>query len=482
MSLLVADIGTSSVRGAVVRADATVGCEHRHANLPDSPAPGLVEFDAAAMAAAVLETTRAALAEAGPGSVDALGIANQRGSAVVWDRATGEPVAPGIGWQDLRTLGRCLELRGTGFRFAPNMAATKFEAILDAADPDRTRDLCLGTVDSWITWVLSEGTVHVTDLSNAGISGLIAIDGSSWDTDALTALRIAPESLPELVDTTGVVGEARALDGAPVLAARVGDQQASLVGQGCVRPGSAKITFGTGGMLDVCLGPDRPGFATRGDAGTFPIVAWRAAGRDTWGIEAIMLSAGTNVEWLRDDLGLLASAAESHDVAQQCTDSGGVWYVPALLGLGTPQWDYGARGTVLGLTRGSGRAEIVRAVLEGVAHRGADLVEAAEADAGLTIPALRVDGGMTANPTFTQALADAAQKPVEISPVEEATALGAGFLAGLAVGTWAGEDDLASTWEPRARVDPGDALDRDRWREAVRRAEGWLGDLSAIDF
>ncbi|MGZ8764678.1 MAG: FGGY-family carbohydrate kinase, partial [Acidimicrobiia bacterium] len=260
------------------------------------------------------------------------------------------------------------------------------------------------------------------------------------------------------------------------------DQQASLVGQGCVRPGLAKITFGTGGMLDVCLGPDRPAFKTRGKAGTFPIIAWRNAGRDTWGIEAIMLSAGTNVEWLRDDLGVLATSAESHEIAQQCTDTGGVVYVPALLGLGTPQWDYGARGTVLGLSRGTGRAELVRAVLEGIAHRGADLVESAEADAGLLIPTLRVDGGMTANPTFVQALADAAQKPVEISPVEEATTVGAGFLAGLAIGTWTSEDDLAATWMPRERVEPGAPLDRDRWREAIRRSEGWIPDLSGIDF
>jgi glycerol kinase len=249
-----------------------------------------------------------------------------------------------------------------------------------------------------------------------------------------------------------------------------------------VRPGLAKITFGTGAMLDVCLGPARPDFETRGQAGTFPIVAWRRAGRITWGVEAIMLAAGTNVEWLRDDLGVLADAAESHTVAQRCADTGGVVFVPALLGLGTPQWDYGARGTVLGLTRGTGRPELVRAVLEGVAHRGADLTEAAERDAGMVIPTLRVDGGMTANPTFVHALADASQKPVEISPVEEATALGAGFLAGLAVGTWTSEDALAATWSPRARVDPGAPLDRDRWREAVRRAEHWIGDLSAIDF
>ncbi len=474
------DVGTSSVRSAVVRPDATVEHEHKRPLLPDSPAPGLVEFDARVMADAALDTARAALA--GGGAVEAVGIANQRGSAIVWDRVTGEPVGPGIGWQDLRTLGRCLELQASGYRLAPNVAATKFEALLDGADPDRTRDLCCGTVDSWITWVLSEGAVHVTDASNAGISGLLADDYHSWNRELLDILRIPEASLPTLVDTTGIVGDAGALTGAPPLSARAGDQQASLVGQGCVRPGLAKITFGTGGMLDVCLGPDRPEFTTRGKAGTFPIIAWRKAGHDTWGVEAIMLSAGTNVEWLRDDLGVLTSAAESHEVAQQCADTGGVVFVPALLGLGTPQWDYGARGTVLGLTRGTGRAELVRAVLEGIAHRGADLVEAAEADAGLLIPTLRVDGGMTANPTFVQALADATRKPVEISPVEEATTVGAGFLAGLAIGIWTSEDDLAATWAPRARVEPGAPLDRDRWREAIRRAGGWLADLSGIDF
>ena len=191
--------------------------------------------------------------------------------------------------------------------------------------------------------------------------------------------------MPTVVDSCGLIGSATALPGAPPIAALVGDQQASLLGQACVRPGPAKITFGTGAMLDMVVGPDRPTFETRGNGGTFPIITWRVDGTDTWGLEAIMLAAGTNVEWLRDDLGIIASSDESHEVAQQCADSGGVVFVPALLGLGTPQWDFGARGTVLGLTRGSGRPELVRAVLEGVAQSGADLVEAAETDAGRTI-------------------------------------------------------------------------------------------------
>jgi glycerol kinase len=195
-----------------------------------------------------------------------------------------------------------------------------------------------------------------------------------------------------------------------------------------------------------------------------------------------MLTAGSNVEWLRDDLGLIETAAQSHDVAAQCTDTEGVVYVPALLGLGTPVWDYGARSSFFGLTRGSTRAHLVRAVLEGVAHRGTDLVEAAETDTGLSIDHLRVDGGMSDNPTFLAALANASQRPVEVSPVVEATTLGAAFLAGLAVGTWKGMDDIAGTWRPRTVIEPSGKLDRARWLEARTRAEGWVAELSALDF
>ncbi len=195
-----------------------------------------------------------------------------------------------------------------------------------------------------------------------------------------------------------------------------------------------------------------------------------------------MLAAGTNVQWLRDDLELIASAAESHELAQQCVDTGGVVFVPAPLGLGTPTWDFGARGALFGITRGTGRAEVVRAVLEGVAHRGADLVDAAEADTGLTIPVLRIDGGMSENPTFVQALADAAQRPVEVSPVRDATAFGAALMAGVAVGHHASFDDLAHGWSPRVRVEPAGVLDRDQWRDAVARSRNWIPALSGIDF
>jgi glycerol kinase len=432
------------------------------------------------MATSALDLARSVLAQAGP--VVAVGITNQRASTIVWDRATGEPVGPGIGWQDLRTVGTCLVLQADGIHLAPNATATKAGYLLDLADPDRTRDLCVGTVDTWLAWHLSEGAIHAMDATNAGVTGMLAGDASGWQDKVLDALRIPRSTLPAVVDSSGVLGAATALDGAPLIAALIGDQQASLVGQGCVAPGMAKITFGTGGMLDLHLGEQRPAFDRQGDGGCFPIVAWRRNGVTAFGIEAIMLSAGTNVEWLRDDLGLIDTAAASHDVASRCATADGVVYVPALLGLGTPRWDYGARGALFGLTRGSERPQIVRAVLEGVAHRGADLVEAAEADTGLRIPTLRVDGGMSDNPTFLQALADATQRPVEVSPVREATTLGAAFLAGLAVGTWGDWDDIAATWAPRQVVEPGAALDREQWRRAVERAAQWFPELSALSF
>jgi glycerol kinase len=480
VTLLVVDVGTTGVRAAIVRPDATIEHVTYREVLPDSPAPGFVQFDAAAMARAALEVAGEALAAGGP--VEAVGIANQRASTVVWDRATGEPVGPGVGWQDLRTVGMCLALQADGIRVAPNASATKAAFLFDMADPDRTRDLCFGTVDTWVAWALSEGRVHATDLSNAGVTGLMRGDGSGWASNVLEVLRIPEEAMPAIVDSSGIIGEATALPGAPPIAGIAGDQQASLLGQGCTRPGLAKITFGTGGMLDMNLGPKRPAFEARGPGGTFPIVAWRRGGKITWGLEAFMLTAGQAVEWLRDDLGVIERAADSDELAAQCKDTGDVWFVPALLGMGTPAWDFGARGTVLGLTRGTGRPELARAVLEGVAHRGADLVEAAEGDAGTGIGSLRIDGGMSANTTFVQALADATQRPVEVSPVLEATTLGAAFLAGLAVGVWKDEDDVGATWSPRTRVEHVRKLDRDRWREASSRAREWVPELSALDF
>lgn len=481
MSILVVDVGTSGLRAAVVTPAGEVTALHHRPFPPSTPAPGMVEFDAAAMATAVLEVARAALAAGGP--VTAVGITAQRASTVVWHRATGRPLACGIGWQDLRTVFDCITLKAEhDLHLAPNQSATKVAWLLDNHDPAREHDLCLGTVDSWVAWVLSNGTVHATDHSNAAVTGLLRPDATAWSSAVCATLRIPETMLPTLVDTSGVFGEATALPGAPPLAALVGDQQASLVGQSCVRPGQAKITFGTGGMLDMCTDAAAPTSGRRTPEGIFPIVAWSRGGRCTWGIEAIMLSAGSNVEWLVSDLAILANPAESHDVAAGCDSTDGVVYVPALMGLGTPWWDYGARGTLLGLTRGSGRAQIVRAVLEGVAQRGADMIDAAVAGSGHDVPIVRVDGGMSENPTFVQALADATGRPVEVSRHTEATTVGAAYLAGLAVGVWGSFDEVAEAWRPRTVVEPVGRLDRARWAEAVDRSRRWIPDLSALDF
>ncbi len=476
------DAGTSGIRAAVVGSDGAVAAVVHEAVRPVSPMQGFVELDARRLAAVALSVARAALEAGGP--VEGVGIANQRATTIVWDRVSGEPVGPGIGWQDLRTVGMCLALASQGVRVPPNASATKLAALLDMADPGRSRDLCFGTVDTWLAWTLSGGSLHVTDSTNAGVTGLVETDGGPirWSGRLLEALRIPAGVMPTIVDSSGVLGPASALPGAPPIAGIAGDQQASLVGQGCTRPGLAKATFGTGGMLDCCVGPVRPTFETRGPAGTFPVVAWQRGGQVSWGVEAVMLSAGAAVDWLVSDLGIIGSAGESDALAGSCHDTGDVWFVPALFGLGAPVWDFGARGTLLGITQGTGRAEVARAVLEGVAHRGADLVEAAEADSGKRIETLRVDGGMSANGTFVQLLADAIGRPVEVAPVVEATTLGAAYLAGMALGTWADEAEIASRWVPRVVVEPSRRVNRGRWLEARARAERTVPELSALDF
>ena len=488
--VLAVDVGTSGVRAAVVNGAGEVVTSCYRAALPTSPMLNFVEFDPAEQAEAALAVASEALHSSG-GTVAAVGITNQRASTILWDRRTGEPVGPGVGWQDLRTVGMCLALQAQGLHLAPNASATKLAFLLDLADPDRTRsaagELAFGTVDTWLAWTLSGRSVHVTDPGNAAVTGLFAPDGSGWDDAVLAALRIPPEVLPAIVDSAGVVGEARTLPGAPPIGGLAGDQQASLLGQGCVVPGAAKLTLGTGGMLDVCTGETPPVAAARGPNGTIPIVAWRRAGVTTWGAEGIAITAGTAVEWIRDGLGLVADSAASEALAASVTDTGGVVFVPALFGLGTPHWDYGARGGFFGITRGTGRAEMVRAVLEGVAHRGADLLEAAEADTGLAVAELRLDGGMSANGVVVQALADFTGRPVAVSPVTEATTLGAAYLAGLAVGVWADETETAALFHPLRVAQPALAADaraaaRARFAAAVEGCVGWVPELSAINF
>ncbi|MGH9106000.1 MAG: FGGY family carbohydrate kinase [Acidimicrobiales bacterium] len=484
------DIGSSAVRAAVVRPDGTVEARQEAALVTMHPTPGLVELDAAALAQSALSVARACLAQAGP--VDGVGVTNQRGTTVVWEAAGGQPVGPALSWQDLRTAGKCLELQADNLRLAPNESATKVAWLLDTYDPSRQRSLRFGTLDSWVVWHLSRGESHVTDFSNAAVSGLLPTEAVlageaelAWDRSRLERLAIPEASLPTIVPSSQAVAIARALPGHPPVCGIAGDQQASLIGQGCVRPGQAKATFGTGAFLDVNVGGQPPTFASAGksgDHGCLPIIAWARPDAVTWGVEALMISAGTAVSWLVDDVGLLTRPEESAEVAARCDDTGDVFYVPALVGLGTPHWDFGARSVFIGMTAGTGRPELVRAVLRGVAQRGADLLEAAEADSGYAVDRLRVDGGMTANPVFVQELADACQRPVEISAQLEATSLGGGFLAGLAAGVWSTEDEVAALVKPRAVVGPAGVDRRERWKDAVSRSERWIPELSALKF
>jgi glycerol kinase len=480
VSILVIDVGTSSVRATTVDARGRLGERRAISTPPHTPSPGVTEFDPLALSEAVEKVATATLASSPP--VDGVALTTQRASTVLWDRGSGEPVGPGIGWQDLRTVGLCLGLHAQGIRVAPNQSATKLRYLLDAATNLGERDLCFGTIDSWLVWRLSRGASHVTDATNAAVTGLVRDDGSDWDDGVLAALDIPRTMLPRIVDSSGVVAYATALPGAPPIAAVVGDQQASLVGQGCITPGSAKATFGTGAMLDCCVGTTRPSFSPRGEAGTFPIIAWQAGGAATWGVEAIALTAGSCVDWLRDGLGLIDSVAETDALAASVRDGGGVTFVPALGGMGTPVWDFGARGALLGLTSATTRAEVVHAVLEGIAQRGADLVEAVESDAALEIKELHVDGGMSANRTFVQLLADATRRPIACSVVLEATTLGAAFLAGSALGLWSELAEAVATIETPEVIAPRRRLDRERWFAARERALKTVPFLSTLEF
>ena len=477
MKICVIDVGTSSIRSAVTDGHRVI-CFRQQSTPPDMPEPGLVEFDADDMASAIVQTATEAVNEAG--GVDAVAVASQRGSAVVWERKTGRPVAPALGWQDLRTVGECLRWQAEGLWLVPNESATKLVWLLDQHDPGRNRDLCFGTVDSWAVWCLSQGADHVIDPSNAAMSGMLADDGRCWSDALVEQIGVPPRCLPEIVDSTGVVGTAAALPGAPPIAGIIGDQQSSLIGQRCVLEGLAKLTFGTGAFLNVFTGPDRLIAQKRSDRGTFPIVAWQENGETAWGVEAMMIAAGSNMNWLIDDVGLLGDASESSAMADSVADTGGVVYVPALYGLGTPHWDFGARAALFGMTGGTTAAHIVRAVFEGVANRAADLLEAAEADSGYHIERIRADGGMSKNPVFIQILADTLGRTVELCPVPEGTALGAAVLAGRALGQWSSWQEVADSWSPRAVVAPQAAADRQRWHEAVQRASRWYPELSDI--
>ena len=480
---LVIDVGTTSVRSAVVDTEGRVDAVHQRALTIATPNPGEVELDPLEIATLSLVCAQATLAEAGP--ADYVGIANQRATTIMFDAASKQPLGPALGWQDLRTVIDCLMLQPEGVRVAPNQLATKAKWLFEHADKPGG-DIRFATIESWLTFILTEGAHHVSDHSNVGLSGLINLDMTSYDQHALSVLGLREEMLPRVVPTAGPIGPATALPGAPLITALIGDQPASLFGQNCVRPGQTKITFGTGAMLDQVRGSDGPTSMSRYPSGCFPTPTFSTASGIEWGIEGIMLSAGTCIEWLQHDLGLISHPADTETLARSVEGTDGVTFVPALAGLGTPQWDFGARGAFFGLTRGSTKAHLVRAVLDGIVHNAVDLIDAAVTETGYPIESVRVDGGMTANSYLVQALADASGRAIEVSGEREATTRGAGLMA-LVAADVISIDEVSGMWQPSTVLTP--QLDgslrtaaREQWADAVRRAEKTIPGLSGVSF
>lgn len=444
-----------------------------HREVPQHfPRPGWVEHDPEELWESVLAASENALAEArvSAGDLTAIGITNQRETTVVWDRRTGRPVHRAIVWQDRRTAERCRELPPdlirdrTGLLPDPYFSATKLEWILREA----TGDLAFGTVDSWLVWKLTGGAVHATDVSNASRTLLFNLRTLAWDDDLLELFGVPHSVLPAVVDSSGVVGEAD-LHGARIpIAGLAGDQQAALFGQACFRPGQAKATFGTGTFALVHAG-DEPGEAREGVVQT---VAWRLGGHPAaYALEGSVFVTGGAVQWLRDALGLIGDAAETESLAGSLAGNDGVYFVPALSGLGSPHWEPEARGLITGISGGTGRAHLVRAALEAAAYQTRDVLDAM----GLELEVLRADGGGAGNAFLLQFLADVTRIPVEVPEERETTALGAAALAGLATGAWKSLDEVASSWRRAARYEPVlPAEDAERlvaeWRLAVKRA------------
>uniref|UniRef100_A0A832MKV4 Glycerol kinase n=1 Tax=Eiseniibacteriota bacterium TaxID=2212470 RepID=A0A832MKV4_UNCEI len=462
-----------------------------YAELPQHfPRPGWVEHDPEEIWASVARAARAALARVGRAPLAAIGVTNQRETTVLWDRASGRPAGRAIVWQDRRTAARCAALRRagleaevrrrTGLVLDPYFSATKLEWRLrhdrSLAARARRGALAFGTVDSWLLWRLTGGAVHATDPTNASRTLLFDLRRRRWDDGLLEAFGVPRAMLPEVRPSSGVFGVTRGAgfvpDGVPV-AGVAGDQQAALFGQGCVAPGQSKNTYGTGCFLLLHTG-DR---AVRSRAGLLTTVACDARGGPAYALEGSVFVAGAALQWLRDGLGVLRHAAESEALARSVPDAGGVTFVPAFVGLGAPWWRPDVRGAVFGLTRGTTRAHLVRAALESLALQSRDLVEAMERDAGRRVRALRVDGGATANGFLMQHQADLLGVPVVRPRVVETTALGAGLLAGLAVGFWGSHADADRAREVERVFRParGAAWRRAeiaRWREAVGRLIG----------
>lgn len=477
--ILVIDQGTTSTRSIVFdRAFVPVATAQRE--FPQHfPHPGWVEHDPRDLWETSLATLREALTKAGLAASDiaAIGLTNQRETVVIWDRETGAPIAPAIVWQDRRTAEVCNSLNAegcealvserSGLLIDPYFSATKIAWLLDNVPGARARaergDLAFGTVDSFLLWQLTGGAVHATDVTNASRTMLFDITAGAWDAELLRLFRVPEALLPEVRDTAGLFGTtAKGWLGreVPVLA-MVGDQQASLVGQACFAPGLAKVTYGTGAFMLLNTGEVRPRSRHR----LLTTIAYQWDGTRAYALEGAIFSAGSTVQWLRDSLGIISTAAESTALAAQADESQPVYLVPAFVGLGAPHWRSDARATLSGLTRGTTRREIARAALESVGYQTLDLLDAMRADmahAGLarTEAVLRVDGGMSDSDFTMQFIADILALPVDRPQVRETTALGAAFLAGWRAGLYGGPEAFAANWHLDRRFTPQMAADR----------------------
>jgi glycerol kinase len=491
--VLALDQGTSSSR-AVVFDGMGRPCAIAQREIPQSyPRPGWVEHDPEVLWNTQAATAVEALAMAGVTAreVAAIGIANQRETTLLWDRNTGAAVAPAIVWQDLRTANHCAQLRldgceaaihaSTGLVLDPYFSATKLAWLLDSQPGLRARAeagaLAFGTVDSWLVWKLTRGAVHVTDATNASRTLLFDLGAGDWSDALLAEFGIPRAVLPRVVDSSGVIGPVTGvpeLAGIP-LAALVGDQQGALAGQACFSAGLAKSTYGTGCFLLMHTGNE----ARLSSAGLLSTVACRRAGRLSYALEGSVFIGGAVVQWLRDGLGMIKTAGEIETLAASVADTGGVAFVPAFTGLGAPYWDPYARGAIFGLTRGTTAAHLARAALESIALQVADLLAPLEEAAGMPLAELRVDGGAAASNLLLQLQADLIGRPIVRPVVTETTALGAAYLAGLAVGVWRDEGEIAALWRAERRFEPAmppaevDAI-KQRWREAIVRSRNWM--------
>jgi glycerol kinase len=491
--VLALDQGTTGSTALVVDADGRV-IGRGYAELPQYfPRPGWVEHDPVEIWSTVERSARAALAEARVGGAElaAIGITNQRETTIVWERGTGAPIHRAIVWQCRRTAPLCDRLRAdgveglvrkkTGLVLDAYFSGTKIRWLLDEIPGARGRaergELAFGTVDAWLVWKLTGGRVHATDATNASRTLCLELRSGDWDDEMLAVLGVPRAILPAVTPSAGVVGETADLGWLPrgvPIAGIAGDQHAALFGQACVTPGAAKNTYGTGCFVLLNTGAT----PIASSHGLVTTIAWRIDGRITYALEGSVFIAGAAIQWLRDGLGLVKNAAESQALAESVPDTGGVYFVPAFVGLGAPHWDMYARGTIVGLTRGTTTAHLVRAALESIAFQTRDVLEAMAADAGIAVTELRVDGGAAANDFLCQFQADMLHVAVLRPAVIETTALGAAYLAGLGAGLWRSLDEVGRRWTLERRFEPRLGVSEratryDGWQRAVERSKGW---------